>query len=132
MTSLFKVENGKLLPAPPRPLAQESMIEDWVAADPNLLGLDAMIIGRQVLTAYGHRIDLLALDRSGDLVIIELKRDRTHRDIVGQVLDYASWIRGLATADVYDIAERYSGAKLTILYQEKFGDRITEHLNASH
>ena len=40
---------------------------EWAAADPGLLGLDICIIGRQVKTAHGGRIDLLGIDQEGDL-----------------------------------------------------------------
>jgi RecB family endonuclease NucS len=40
-----------------------------------------MVIGRQVPTSYGKRIDLLAIDAGGDLHAIELKRDRTPREV---------------------------------------------------
>jgi hypothetical protein len=133
MTTLFKVENGKLVKAQPRALSKESMIEDWVANDPGLLGLDAIIIGRQVPTEHGKFIDLLALDRTGGLVIIELKKDRTPREIVAQVLDYASWVRTLTTPEIYEIAERnYGGQRLATVFQEHFGDRIPERLNGTH
>jgi hypothetical protein len=108
------------------------MIEDWVAADPGLLGLDALIIGRQVPTSHGKYIDLMALDRSGGVIIIELKKDRTAREIVAQVLDYASWVRGLTTSEIYGIAERFSDKRLTALFQERFGAPIPERLNGSH
>lgn len=132
MTTLFKVDNGKLVQADPRPLSKESLIEDWVADDPGLLGLDAVIIGRQIGTDHGKYIDLLALDRSGGLVIIELKKDRTPREIVAQVLDYASWVRSLTTPQIYELAERYRKQRLTTLYQHHFDDRIPERLNGSH
>ena len=48
MTTLFKVQNGQQIRTERRALSQERMIEDWVAADPSLLALDALIIGRQV------------------------------------------------------------------------------------
>ena len=132
MTTLFKVQDGRLIRAERRALAQERLIENWVADDPSLLGLDALIIGRQVATDHGKFIDLLALDRSGGLVIIELKKDRTPREIVAQVLDYASWVRTLTTPAVYELAERHLTARLAAAFQERFGERIPEQLNGSH
>lgn len=132
MTTLFRVENGKLVKATSRPLSRESMIEDWVTDDPGLLGLDAIIIGRQVVTDQGKYIDLLALDRSGGLIIIELKKDRTSREIVAQVLDYASWVRTLTTPQIYQLAEQYHEQRLSAIYQDHFDDRIPERLNGSH
>lgn len=93
MSNLFKVENGKLVKAQTRALSKESLIEEWVANDPGLLGLDAIVIGRQVPTDHGKYLDLLALDRTGGLIIIELKKNKTPRDVVAQVLDYGSWVR---------------------------------------
>ena len=52
MSSLYSIVAGKLKPATRRALMKESLIEDWVAADPSLLGLDAMVIGRQVSTCW--------------------------------------------------------------------------------
>lgn len=132
MTSLFKVENGKLRKAQPKPLSRESLIEEWVAENPGLLGLDALIIGRQVPTDHGKYIDLLALDRAGGLVIIELKKDKTPRDIVAQILDYASWVRTLTTAQVYEIADKGSNGRLARAYRERFGEPVPEQLNGTH
>jgi len=134
--NLFKVENGKLVKAQARALSKESLIEEWVANDPGLLGLDAIIIGRQVSTDHGKCIDLLALDRTGSLIIIELKKDRTPRDIVAQVLDYGSWVRTLVTPQIYKLAERYQERDhqkhLEIVFKDKFGESIPERLNGSH
>ena len=132
MSSLYSIVDGKLKPATRRALVKESLIEDWVAADPSLLGLDAMVIGRQVPTDHGKFIDLLALDASGALIIIELKKDRTPREIVAQVLDYASWVRTLTTPQIYERAERYLQTRLVTAFREKFGEAIPEQLNGSH
>lgn len=132
MSNLFKVENGKLIKAQARALSKENFIEEWVANDPGLLGLDAIIIGRQVPTAQGKYIDLLALNRTGGLIVIELKKDRTPRDIVAQVLDYGSWVKTLITPQIYELAERYCQKRLTTVFQEFFGERIPERLNGSH
>ena len=132
MTSLYAISDGKLRPAVRRALSNEKLIEDWVEADPSLLGLEAMIIGRQVPTDHGKFIDLLAVDATGGLIIIELKKDRTPREIVAQVLDYASWVRTLTTPEVYERAEKYLGTRLVTAFREKFGEGIPERLNASH
>ena len=49
-----------------------------------------MIIGRQINTAFGKYIDIQAMNSEGNLVVIELKRNRTPREVVAQTLDYAS------------------------------------------
>ena len=41
------------------------------------------------------------------LVLIELKRDRTPRDVVAQALDYASWVEELQAEDIAAIYRRF-------------------------
>ncbi len=90
-----------------------------------------LVIGREVLTKSGGRIDILAINQEGDLSIIELKRDRTPRDIIAQVLDYASWVAGLETADIHQIAER-DGMTLGNAFKDRFDGPLPEVLNTSH
>ena len=71
-------------------LANEMLLEDMIVAAPRMLSDEWMLIGRQEDTGLGGRIDLLAIAPDGALVLIELKRDRTPRDVVTQALDYAS------------------------------------------
>jgi RecB family endonuclease NucS len=54
-----------------------------------------MLIGRQEDTGLGGRIDLLAIAPDGSPILIELKRDRTPREVVAQAIDYASWVEKL-------------------------------------
>ena len=108
------------------------MIEGWVAEQPSLLGLDILVIGRQVITDFGGRIDLLGIDADGDLSIVELKRDRTPRDIVAQVLDYASWVQTLTTPQIHDRAAAYLKRSLATAFQDRFGSALPERLDQSH
>jgi RecB family endonuclease NucS len=62
-----------------------------------------LLIGRQIQTDYGKFIDMLALDQEGNLVIIELKKNRTPREVVAQTLDYASWVQNLS----YERIQKY-------------------------
>jgi RecB family endonuclease NucS len=66
-------------------LAKEQVLEEMIVAAPLLLSDEWMLIGRQVDTDFG-RIDLLAIAPDGSLVLIELKRDRTPREVVAQTL----------------------------------------------
>jgi hypothetical protein len=94
---------------------------------PNLL-----FIGRQVPTLYGGLIDILAMEENGDLVIVELKREKTPRDITAQVLDYASWVKTLTNDQIQEIAEKYGKINLEEAYQAKFGSDFPEVPNQEH
>ncbi len=108
------------------------MIEDWLARQPDLLGLDILVIGRQLVTEFGGRIDLLGMDPEGNLVIVELKRDRTPREIVAQILDYASWISTLSTRDVHEIAQDHLKNGLESAFRMRFDSALPQTLNETH
>jgi hypothetical protein len=67
-----------------------------------------MLIGRQEQTGLGGRVDLLAIEPDGSLVLIELKRERTPREIIAQALDYASWVERLESEEIAQIYQRFS------------------------
>lgn len=131
MTRLFQITGSSLTPAKRKPLDLETKIEAWVANDLTLIGVDGFVIGRQFATDHGKVIDILVMDEDGNLVIIELKRDRSPRDIVAQVLDYASWVRHLSTGDVHALAQARD-LSLAKAYRDKFGTSLPQILNASH
>ena len=59
------------------------------------------------MRATGGPIDLLCINAEGDLVIVELKKDRTPRQVTAQALDYASWVDGLSKDEVAEIGDAY-------------------------
>ncbi|KQU25552.1 hypothetical protein ASG63_20475 [Methylobacterium sp. Leaf94] len=132
MTKLYKQTDSGLVAISPGKLTSEDLIEGWVAANPGLLGLDVLVIGRQVITDHNGRIDLLGIDGDGNLAVVELKRGLTPREIVAQVLDYASWVAALSTSDVHALALKYLKRPLELAFAERFGDAVPERLNASH
>ncbi len=132
MTELYRIEGPRLVRAQKTALEQENLVQGWVADDLRMLGIDALLLGKEVKTDHGGRIDILAMDGDGGLIIIELKRDRTPRELVAQVLDYASWVRRLENADVYDIAQKYGGRTIEEAFLERFGRALPDTLNASH
>jgi hypothetical protein len=112
----------------------EDRLERWLAADISILSADLMLIGKRVLTAYGKEIDLLCLDRDGNVVIVELKRDRTPREVTAQTLDYASWVKDLSHPQVTEIANAFLGAAgpLEDSFRKRFQCELPEVLNESH
>lgn len=129
---LWRVDGPQLQEVPIRTLDVEERLEDWLAADPSLLGMDLLVVGRQVITPFRGRIDLLALDRDGNTVVLELKRGRTPRDVVGQVLDYASWIKDLSYTDIDVICGKHLGRDLATAFEEHFDEPIPETVNDDH
>lgn len=132
MTRLWNVESGKLCEVKTSSPKTEAMVEDWIANDPSIIGLDLLIIARQHTTTYGSKLDLLGMDRAGDLTLIELKRDKTPRNVVAQALDYGSWVHGLSTRDVHNIAANYLQRPLSDAFRQKFDVNLPESLNSSH
>ena len=104
----------------------ERRIEDAVEADPSIVDSDLLIIGRQVTTDHSGGIDLLALDSQGEVVIIELKRSRTPRDVVAQTLDYGAWVSTLGLDDLRDIWSDYSSEAISL--DDAFADRFNWQL----
>ena len=61
--------------------------------------------------------DLLIVDLSGSAVLVELKKDRTPRNIVTQILDYAARLSQMSLDDLEDIIKevgKYSDGLLTL------------------
>lgn len=69
------------------PMPSECRLENILAEDISILEQNLLLLGCQVPTNFGKFIDLLAMDADGKLVVIELKRDQTPREVVAQFLD---------------------------------------------
>ena len=95
----------------------EKMMEEWLEANPDAIVEEGslLLIGRQVTTDLGGYIDLLALDREGNVAVVELKRDRTPRDTLAQALEYASFAEQLDYAQLEELYQSYSGEEGTSL-----------------
>lgn len=132
-TSIWKV-GAEPEPLAESSLAKEQQLEAMIVAAPRLLSDEWMLIGRQEDTGLGGRIDLLAIAPDGSLVLIELKRDRTPREVVAQALDYATWVEKLQAADIASIYGRFApGHSLAQDFRQRFGQDLDEQsLNQSH
>ncbi len=120
-------------------LEQEAALQQIIADDISIVDSRLMVIGREVSTAFGGKIDVLAVDATGNLAVIELKRNRTPREIVAQVLDYGSWVRNLKEDEIaesfidYQVRFLKAGMPKSIndAFKERFG-AVPDSLNSSH
>lgn len=85
-------------------LELEANLERWLENSPTAIAqVPLLIIERQAVARADSDLrypDLLALDQYGNLVIIELKKNRTPREVVAQILEYAAWAKELSSDDV--------------------------------
>src|ERR1043165_105034 len=106
-------------------LETEQKLEQAIARDLSMIYPDLLLIGRQVPTAYQKFIDVLAIDATGALVVVELKRSRTPREVVAQALDYGSWIARLTYQEVAEVyKEKNGGVDLAQAFKERFGAEL--------
>ena len=115
-------------------LPSEALLEKMIVVEPSILSREWMIIGRQEDTGFGGRIDLLALAPDGALILVELKRSKTPREVVAQAIDYASWAERLEAQDIIRIYSNFSkGRSLDDDFIDRFGQALDpETLNQSH
>jgi hypothetical protein len=104
---------------------RESVLENWLENNPHSIIEDGnlLVVGRQVTTNVGSFVDLLAVDKQGDVAVIELKRDRTPRETLAQALEYASFAERLDYEQLEEIFRTYMGdesANLAQYHREYF------------
>lgn len=135
---IWKIDNNKASEVVEH-VVDEQIVQEILCAKIEILNEGWFLIGRNVLTAHNKYIDLLAIDGNGNLIIIELKRDKTPRDVVAQAIDYATWVKGLQSEDILEIYKQYSqkyvkdGLSFDEVFKKKFNIGLDEEsINNSH
>lgn len=126
---MWRIDGDEPRPLSTSVLPAEKDLHHFLAQDPSLLGERLLVIGSEVQTPYGKRLDLLAIDVDGNLHLLELKRDKTPRDVVAQVLDYGSWASTLSRDDIIDIATRHLTTPFEAAFEDVFGTAPPDDLN---
>ncbi len=126
---MWRIDGDEPRPLTTAVLPAEKDLHQFLAQDPSLLGERLLVIGSEVLTPYGKRLDLLAIDADGNLHLLELKRDKTPREVVAQVLDYGSWVSTLSRDDVIDIASRHLDERFEVAFEHVFDSPPPDELN---
>ena len=131
---LWRVDGQSVQQVPKSAIASEEQLEGIIETRIDILGLGKLFqIGRQVITDFGKRIDLLAIDGQGDLHIIELKKDRTPREVVAQALEYGFWVQNLSFEAIRDLYSHYHhGEDFDSAFTSHFEADLPDAINTSH
>jgi len=84
-------------------------LQEWIAKSPNALGEELLIRQKEFDGFFdtSERLDLLALDKQGNLVIIENKLDDSGKNVTWQALKYAAYCSTLSKNQIKDIYQQY-------------------------
>lgn len=84
-------------------------LQEWIAKNSEVLGEELLIIQKEYdgFNDTNERLDLLALDKSGNIVVIENKLDDTGRHVVWQALKYVSYCSTLTTSQIIKIYQEH-------------------------
>jgi hypothetical protein len=87
-------------------------LQEWIADNPGSLGEELLIIQKEFsgFNDTNERLDLLALDKYGNLVIIENKLDDSGKDVTWQTIKYASYCSSLTKLEIIKIYQEYLGS----------------------
>ena len=104
-------------------------IQEWVAANPGILGEDLLIIGKEFsgFDRTNERLDLLAVDADGKLVVIELKRDDTGADVHWQAIKYASYLHRASPDDIIHMLGDHEKVS-----ESEAENRLLQHLSSEN
>jgi len=131
--NFWNVTEDKIKKVEFSPIESEERLETILSKDISILGENYLLVGRQVMSTYGKYLDLLCINQDGNLTVIELKKHKTPREVVSQVLDYASWVKNLSYDEIKAMCEEHNaGQKFESIFEGKFGITPPEKLNQEH
>jgi hypothetical protein len=122
---LFTVEGPNAVPARRITLAEAGLLErrhlqQWVIDHPELIGAGVKVVTFEFgkwISAGGptaaDRLDVLGLDRTGRLVVVELKRDRAPDTVTMQAINYAAMVSRFSLDTLADVHAAHLGGSTT-------------------
>lgn len=127
----WQIVDGKLVPMASSLIndnkKEKDDLEQWIRSNPKILGDDIAIIGEQVITSSGP-LDFLGIDDSGNIVVVELKRDKLPREALAQAIDYASDVADWDVDRFREICKSYTEENLEDYLERNFKNIAIEDL----
>jgi hypothetical protein len=101
-------------------LLEREDLQQWAIDEPRILGEELLVISSEYAQFQDlrDRLDILAIDPEGKLVVVELKRDKADRTTDLQAIKYASYSATLTAEDIQKD------------YQKFWNERNDEQLSA--
>lgn len=111
-------------------ILERQHLEKWIEKNPDLLGEELLIITNEYdkFDKTKERLDLLALDREGNVVVIELKRDDSGKNVDLQALKYAAYCSTLTLDGLTSIYNNYCDRNNHFISKEDARKRILEFI----
>jgi|GEM_PF-2017317 len=84
-------------------------IQEWIESTPEILGEELLIIAKEKSYFEGtrERPDLIALDKAGNVAVIELKRDDSGQNTEWQAIKYASYWSKFKANNIIEVFTDY-------------------------
>jgi hypothetical protein len=92
---------------------ERNNLQEWIVNEPEIFGEKLLYIQKEFngFDDTQERLDILGIDRKGNLVIIENKLDDTGRDVTWQSIKYASYCSTLNKENIIAIYQKYLGSE---------------------
>ena len=109
-------------------LVDEKELELLLKDNIEILNEGWLVIGNQVKTDVGKFIDILCIDHDGDLVVVELKKDLTPREVTAQVVDYAASVFKMSVEEIAQLYLSFTEGNETLndAFLKKYGTVLDE------
>lgn len=90
-------------------IRERENLQVWLENNSEAFGEELLFIQKEFdgFDDTRERLDLLAIDKQGNIVVIENKLDDSGRDVTWQVLKYASYCSSLSKQQIKDIYQSY-------------------------
>ena len=109
-------------------LIDEKELELLLQDNIEILNKGWLVISNQVKTDAGKFIDILCIDHDGDMVVVELKKDLTPREVTAQVIDYAASVSKMTTTEISQLYHSFTKSNETLndAFLKKFKTELDE------
>ncbi|MFG3347475.1 DNA-binding protein [Streptomyces sp. NPDC048018] len=141
MDHLFTVDGSTATPVAPTALAAEGLLErqhlqEWVIANPRVLGESVLVITSEFDrwadtdgVPARNRLDVLGLDATGRLVVVELKRGTADRDVHLQAITYAALVSRFDLDTLAQAHRDFRKGRGEVLELDECRQHLLEHVD---